>query len=497
MALILRYMRPNPTAINNYHTASLLVLLLCFVFWSTMFRYQGGDVVAQTVPVWGDWALHAQIATGFAYRPPALWFSHHPVYYGIPFSYPFLADFISSLFIRLGFNIVDSFVIPSALTTFLLYLLVKRLYFLILPSRSSILGFLIFLFLFVFSVGNLTNKVLIPQRSMLLGFVFTIIAIIFIHQEFLSDKRHTFKTFIYGLVGGLILLIHAHSILIIMLVSLIYAVARHQISKLAVYYFGLCVTGISLYLFLYKGVLTNHFFSFLEPPFSGTVFIDGPWLYFVVLSVLSAVVLKTYTHPLLISGWLLIFLTGVIKFQPWDWDNTKLLVYASLFLNMFISKFFIFSFKNSVIKVLLALLLIPLLVYSSFLEWHKNLPPVSNGFVLWTLDDIKLAENFRDNTPPDVLVLTKGVHNDPIANLSGRQIFMGYDGWLWSYGIDYMDRKQEIDKFFSCDKDSKLLEKWSIDYIVFKGRVCDVPQARLIMNNADYWIYKVERSEDV
>ncbi len=498
MGLLSQSTMPSLIALLKNNLVHGLVLLFCFVFWTKMFRFEDGNIVAQTVPIWGDWALHANIVSGFAYKPPALWFLHHPVYYGEPFSYPFLADFISSIFMRLGFNIVDAFVIPSALTTFLFYLVVKRLFFLIIPSMATKIGFMFFIVLFIFGVGNLSNKVLVPQRSMLLGLVFALYVVGSIHRHFSVVAGPKREIFLLGLFGGLTMLTHPHSLAVLALTSFCYGLVKRQFSKLLFFTLGLFLTAYPLYLIFYSNSLSGVFFGKISPPFSNTLFIDGPWLFFVMLSVLGCLVTGNLKHPLIISAWLVLLLCGFIRFQPWEWDNTKLLVYASLYMNVFIAIFIADLIARNRKSVLLIFILIPLLTYSSIAQWFKDLAPGNKGYTLWSETDLKFVEDFRSIVRPDALVLVQSFHNNPVANLSGRQILMGYDGWLWSYGINYYERKSEVDKFYLCDGEASMFDKWPVDYVVFRVPGCDnYKYLKLVMHNDNYWIYRVNRGDDV
>ncbi|MBU1970502.1 hypothetical protein KJ605_01870, partial [Patescibacteria group bacterium] len=192
------------------------------------------------------------------------------------------------------------------------------------------------------------------------------------------------------------------------------------------------------------------------------------------------------------SGWLLLLLCGVIRFQPWDWDNTKLLVYAVLFLSIFISVFLADLMQKGAAGLVLSGFLLLVVTFSSFDQWYQALRPGTQGYVLWTGEDVELAQNFRIYSKPDALILISNTHNNAVANLSGRQVLMGYDGWLWSYGLDYFDRKSTVDRFYSCEAGVDLLTQWGIDYVVFdRGSECDLPGLQLYLANAAYKIYRV------
>lgn len=462
-----------------------------------MFHYRDSDIVARTVPIWGDWALHATIASDFAYRPLDLWFDYHPVYYNIPYAYPFVADLFSGILLRLGFNLVDAFIFPSIVTSFLLYMGLKRLYFAVLNTHATALGFFIYLVLLVFSTGDLTNKVLVPQRSILLGMTVLIFLVNFLHKQFSLSAPNLRKLFVLGLISGGMLAIHPHSILVIVLLCGLSSLYSRKYTASLLFMIGLGMSAFPLYRWLYINRVSDNFFGLLSPFFSKSVFTDGPWLLLVMLSVVCGWSVRMLRQPLVICGWVLIFLCGIVRFQPWDWDNTKLLIYAVTFLHIPISAFFSIIVRKDLRTVFVATPFLFLLTWSSMTHWYKDLQFSSVGYVLWDRKDIDLAKSFSAGTESGSLVLVSGMHNNPIANLSGRQILMGYDGWLWSYGINYSERKALVDRFYGCYGDS-LLNAFKIDYVVFnKGQECSYQNLVLFTENQNYRIYRVLRRSDV
>jgi len=79
-----------------------------------------------------------------------------------------------------------------------------------------------------------------------------------------------------------------------------------------------------------------------------------------------------------------------------------------------------------------------------FLPWT---PAADNAAGPFTWEDAtaqSLAAQVEQRTPPDAVILTTGHHTDPLLTLAGRRTVMGYDGWLWSYGIDYRRRQADV-----------------------------------------------------
>jgi hypothetical protein len=105
--------------------SGLIVLFLTwgsyfFYLWPRLFYWTQDGIEAGWIGIYGDWAAHMAYASVFAYRPATLWLTAHPLYYDQKFTYPFAADMLSGLLIRLGIDPVAAFVVPSILLTLML-----------------------------------------------------------------------------------------------------------------------------------------------------------------------------------------------------------------------------------------------------------------------------------------------------------------------------------------------------------------------------------------
>ena len=51
--------------------------------------------------------------------------------------------------------------------------------------------------------------------------------------------------------------------------------------------------------------------------------------------------------------------------------------------------------------------------------------------------------------------------------MTGNPVVMGYPGWLWSWGINYASREQEVQKILAGDPEAiRLLHSLQIHYII-------------------------------
>ena len=53
-----------------------------------------------------------------------------------------------------------------------------------------------------------------------------------------------------------------------------------------------------------------------------------------------------------------------------------------------------------------------------------------------TAEEVRLGRDLQRLTPPDARFLIVDHHNHPVPMVAGRQVVLGYRGWLWTYGWD-------------------------------------------------------------
>ncbi len=192
-------------------------------FWSHLFvKNEAGDIVAQHVNVWGDWAAHFTMGSAFGYR--ALWLTESPFIADHRFSYPFITNWLAGILIRVEVPFLLAFVIPSfvcsCLLIFALYFFYKTVFS---STKKALLASLIFLlngglgFLFFLQdiVASATpwqvllnppheytrideqgikwlsilDSMVIPQRAFALGFPLTVIALALLFQHFFKLSK--------------------------------------------------------------------------------------------------------------------------------------------------------------------------------------------------------------------------------------------------------------------------------------------------------------------
>jgi hypothetical protein len=134
------------------------------MLFGQILRLQPNGLYARTQTVWGDWSLHIALTNLFTFKSPPEWFSSHPVYAGAKFTYPFIADLVSGMLMRLHLPLLPAMILPSFIFVMLLALAVYAIAFILSNSRivACISASLFFL------LGDFVPYIIIPERAFLL-----------------------------------------------------------------------------------------------------------------------------------------------------------------------------------------------------------------------------------------------------------------------------------------------------------------------------------------
>jgi len=227
----------------------------------------------------------------------------------------------------------------------------------------------------------------------------------------------------------------------------------------------------------------------------------GLFIPLLLVALLSPLALRGRAR-LLIAPFSLVFLAAnLVKFQPWDWDNSKLLVFWYLASAVAVGALLVRLWRSHPVGAIGAAGMWLSLVLSGGLSLMQFLPPQGPSYVWFTAEQVQLAADVRRLTPPKAVFVTGEQPNNPIADLAGRSVLMSYPGWLWSYGIDYRRREADLSKIYQGGAPAlDLLHRYHADYVVIgpEERTAMQPavdyfngQFRLLLHTANYAIYAV------
>ena len=448
---------------------AIVPIIFWVLIWSKILIVKPDGWFSTCSNCWGDWSAHLTYTSSFAYAHN--WPLELPVYLGHKFTYPFVVDLISAGLVKLGLDLPASLVWPgligSVILTYLIYLLAKTF-----SQSHQVGGIATILFLFNGGWGsdsrfyNFITSQIIPQRGQLLGLNLSIIVYLLLWRK---------KIIPAGIVAGLLPLMHAHSYLVTLMVGAWFG-WRFWVPALAL--------GLPQIAYVY-GFTAGHFFAW-DP-----VWLKEWWRLGLVLPLFiyswfkAPPKLKRFSVPF----WLVFFAANLVRFQPYDWDNTKL----------FLHWYLIASISAAIVLVrwrLIGWLILPLLIFPGVRDVSKIIQG-NNQYQFFNPTQLIVAEAARNILPKNAVVLTASNHNHWLPTLTGRQIVMGYPGWLWTYGIDYLPRQAEVIKMYQGN--AELLNQYEIDFVVIgpdeKNTFADLNEAyfaadfSLVFDQSGYKIF--------
>ncbi len=516
-------------------------------FWSrALFINDAGDLVAGQVNIWGDWAAHFTMGSSLAYR--GLWLSSSPFFLGARFAYPYAANLLSAVLIRLGLPFTAGFLVPSFVFSCLIVVALFWLYKNFFKSSAvAIIASLIFLlnggmgfWYYIQDVAkasdpletiinprheytrldsqnikwiSVIDSMIIPQRAFNHGFALTLVALAWLYivgvqnnAEAKDKKKPHFLTELklYGppcLILGVLPFIHTHSFLAAGIILacwgggqllenwwlkkknlkvtfkkwllIAYLTAVIAIPILKFFFFG----QVGGFLQWYPGWLATEF------KMNWLLFWWKNWGLTPLLAVLGWVWLylsakkteqKFSAVYIFLPFFILFALANLFLFQPFSWDNTKLIAWAAVGFAGLAGYGLVELWKLRWFTKPLVVVLFMMTIASGLIDAYWLQRRELHSFTMYSAEELELAEWVKTNTPVDAIWLTGDQHNHFLFNLAGRQAVMTYRGWLWTHGYKYLPTEADVSQMFRNPKRQDLFQKYGVDYAVIGPNELDV-----------------------
>jgi hypothetical protein len=462
----------------------------------------------------GDLPFHlgviARFATGTNVPP------ENPIFAGVPFTYPFLADFITALPVAAGASVrsvmlVQNLVLLLAFGVLMyhwaLQLTKDRLAALIACTIVFASGGLGWWLLFsdaqasggivealrhlnhdytirnrtTWRWANVVTALLIPQRSILLGLPIALVIFRLFYREVdATDQVRPLgwrRLVAGGVLAGLLPLVHAHSLMVVCGAAVGLATLFGWSRKWLLFFAVLAAVATPQIGFSAIGSATNasSMIGWQIGWDRGTDNLIWFWLKntgLLIPLVVAAFIWRqsrehiTRTAALFYVPFVLCFLVAnVIRLAPWIWDNIKVLVYWLVASAPFAAIVLAQLWRGGPLSRLAAVVMLASLTLAGSLDLWRIASGASDAR-LFDSDGLAFAERIRLDLPPHALILHAPVQNHPVF-LSGRRSFMGFPGHVWSHGLSSAGREQTIKEIYAGAANADdLLARNGIDYVV-------------------------------
>lgn len=512
------------------------------LLWQSALQLRPDGLWAGHEYIWSDWPTHLGIVTRFAFGdnfPP-----QNTLYAGLPLSYHYLSDLTPAAMVTLGMDPIaalpfHSFVL-SLIVALSLWAFVRRL-----AISPSIATLATFLFLFGAGLGwiatagtldqthSLTTTLLqqpwdaqaqtalhirffnpylaflMSQRAYLYGLP---IAMLMLTILVAAVRRRGLGRFVLaGIVGGFLPLSHLPTLLamamttpflVLLLTPQPWRDPLRRIPWTGWFVFHAVWIAVALpQLFTQLGGGTGALEAFRLQ--TGWVAAPDPWWWFwlknlglfiplALVGLFAGRILPPRSNRVVWALMPIFAIANLAVFQPWDWDNHKILIYWFLGVTIVVAALLVHAWRRAVGRIprvaglpaelrgrvaelpgrtielggpvaehggrvrldgpaiaLRALLIVavstmvlgPLLENLDQLEGHMD-------YRMITSEQIQVAAEVRAISGPQDIVVTSMQPQDPVMMLSGRQLLMGYWGQLWVSGIPYQQRQAEVQAIY-------------------------------------------------
>ena len=159
------------------------------------------------------------------------------------------------------------------------------------------------------------------------------------------------------------------------------------------------------------------------------------------------------------------FIPNFVKLAPWVWDNIKMLFYWWIVSAPIVALLLARLWEQHVGQKVLAASLFVILTLAGALDIFPLLTR-QGEYQEFDGNGVEFAEKIKETTPPTATILHAPIHNTPIF-LTGRRSLMGYPGHIWTHGLDFGPRENEIKQIYAGAPDAAaLLAKYRVDYVV-------------------------------
>lgn len=187
--------------------------------------------------------------------------------------------------------------------------------------------------------------------------------------------------------------------------------------------------------------------------------------------------------------------TNIIRYQPWELDNTKLFYGGWIPIALPVVGQYMAKLARKPWTFVIFLIFLFSSCLSCVLHSYDCL---ISKVPLFDREDIKFGLWLAENTKTKAIFLTSNWHAHPAATIAGRQLFMGYGGWIISHGLDY-ERNNVVNQLFNNPHNIRLFRNNNITYVISRNHEknrfeqnCNPNWFAKIFENNNYIVYKLK-----
>jgi hypothetical protein len=515
-------------------------VLRWIALWRGALTYDAAGLWAGQAYIWGDWSLHLGDVTSFVYAdnfPP-----QDPRLPGHPYAYHYLASVTAAAMVKLGMAPTAALTLHSLLFSVLialgLYAFARRL-----TGDSGAAALILVLFLlggglgWMLTVGDMNSghsivgilwqhpwslerqgqanftwpnvyfALIEPQRPYLYGLPLGLLTLTLLLAAVHMGERNLFLA--AGIVAGLLPFAHLGTLLALALIAPFLFLLFP--GRGWVLFFGAWLAVAAPQLVLQQGGERGVTSAIRLQ--AGWVAPPDPWPWFwlknlgwflplLALALAARDLLGPPARRFLWAFMPLFAIANLVVFQPWDWDNTKVLVYWFLAVCTLVGALLARTwrrYRSGVVRTLLAGTVATMILSGLLLNLYQLRG--EDRHLLLTSEEVQLASTVRAQTPPRAIFAVGLQHSHPISTLAGRRVMMGYPGWLWSHGYDYTQRERDLRAIYLFSPDTpRLLRTYGVDYVVIGPNERQELKANeaafrehypMVISTANYEVFKV------
>lgn len=479
-------------------------------------------IIAGNRLVWTDWPVHIAIASSFANGdnfPP-----QNPLYTGPIMTYPFLSDFFSGVLLIMGMGLKSAFVIPGVILGLSSVLLIFYFNFLMTEDKkTALLATFIALFWgglgFIYFFQDILNSAnplgtllfppheytfykeknlwffsfiysqLLPQRGFLFGLPLFFTSLILLIKGISHSKNG--YLFLSAVLAGLLPFFHLHSQISFSIFAFTYIFltlisfkadrvvkTKDLFLKIPLCFIApfLLLIAAQLPFFLLTGQSRSigfHFGWMKEDENFFLFWFKNTGLFWpLILFAFWKVKINTTLKKVAIASFMLFLIPNLFRLASWPYDNLKVLTYWYFTSAPLVAIALKSLFKRDYLLKVVATVIVVSLTLSGTIEIIRifNTPKVQT--LLWSKNDIQLAEQISQKTEKNSLILAAAIHDHPITALAGRKLIIGFPGNAWSWGFEDWSRRENDVRQALQGKNAAylILKQYGVDYVLISNR---------------------------